>query len=122
MRLTTVGVSTVECLMAITVFGLGALGAAGTVTLGVRTGASGTHIGAAVRIAAEVLDSVRFQFRDRQHSCLMLTPGRRAGPGGEVVDWSVVPAGLGAQLVVRLSYLTPTGQHRDSIVGFLPCR
>lgn len=122
MRLSTVGVSTVECLVAITVFGLGALGAAGTVTLGIRTATSGTHIGAAAGIAAEVLDSVRFQFRDRQHACLTLTAGRRTGPGGEVVDWSVVPAVLGARLVVRLTYLAPTGQHRDSVVGFVPCR
>ncbi len=122
MRWTTAGVSTVECLIAITVFGVGALGAAGTLTLGIRTSASGTHLGATTRIAAEVLDSLRFQFRDRQHACLLLTPGRRTGPGGEVVDWSVVPAALGARLVVRLSYLAPTGQHYDSIAGFLPCR
>lgn len=122
MRPTAAGISTIECLVAITVFSLGALGAAATTALGIRTAASGTHLGTATRIAAEVVERAQFQLRSGQQLCSVLTPGNRTGPGGVVVNWTVTPVALGTRLVVGLTYMTPTGQHSDSVVEFLRCR
>lgn len=122
MRLTARGFSTVECLVALTLFSLGALGAAGTIALGIRTAASGTHLSRATRIAGEVQDMMRYRLRTSQRSCSLVTPGRRIGPAGEVVDWSVAPASGGVRLVISLTYATPTGHGTDSIPGFLRCQ
>jgi hypothetical protein len=121
MRVPNSGITTIECLVAITVFSLGALGAAGTITFGIRAAASGTRLGTATRIAAEVFESAQYQLQTRQQSCAVLAPGRRTGPGGEVVDWAVAPVARGARLVVTLTYMTPVGQHGDSVVEFLRC-
>jgi Tfp pilus assembly protein PilV len=63
MRLSIHGVSTVECLVALTVFSLGALGAAGTIALGIRTAATGTHLSRATRIAGEVQEMMEYRLR-----------------------------------------------------------
>ncbi len=115
------GVSTVECLVALTVFSLGALGAAGTVALGIRASASGNHLGTATRLAQEVIEEAHQRLTMGQQSCAVLGPGRRNGPGGEVVSWGLVAVDGGARLVMALSYATPVGQHTDSIKSFLRC-
>jgi Tfp pilus assembly protein PilV len=121
MRLTAHGFSTVECLVALTVFSLGALGAAGTIALGIRTAATGTHLSGATRIAGEVQEMMQYRLRTSQRSCSVVTAGGRSGPAGEAISWSVAPASGGVRLVISLTYATPTGQRTDSIPGFLRC-
>lgn len=115
------GVSTIECLVALTVFSVGALGAAGSVALGIRTMASGTHVSAATRIAGEVIETAYFRLKAAQQSCSAVAGGGRRGPSGEAVNWVVSPVDGGARLLISLTYATPTGQHTDSIQGFLRC-
>lgn len=111
-----------ECLVALTVFTVGALGAAGTMALGIRTAASGTHAAAAARLAAEALEALRHRLRLGHQACAVLAPGSLTGPSGEALSWALTPAagGVGVRLVI--TYATPAGQHIDSIRGFLRCQ
>jgi Tfp pilus assembly protein PilV len=121
MRCSSRGVSTVECLVALTLFSLGALGAAGTITLGIRTAATGTHLSSATRMAGEAFEAAQSQLRSGRQSCSVLRAGSRNGPGGETISWTVQPAVRGARLIIALTYATPTGQRTDTILGFLRC-
>ncbi|MEO8140346.1 MAG: hypothetical protein ABI742_11910 [Gemmatimonadota bacterium] len=115
------GFSTVECLVAITLFSIGALGAAGSTALGVRAYSRGTHVAAAARLAGEVIVDLRHRLRIGQLSCARLSPGSRNTPAGEVVSWALTPVSRGVEVRLALSYATPVGQHTDSAEVFLRC-
>ncbi len=115
------GISTIECLIAITVFSLGALGSAGTVALGIRLSTRGTHAAEAARLAAESLERLRSSLANSSRSCAALTPGSLSGAPGQTARWTIRPAAGGAEISILTSYPTPTGQHVDSASGFLRC-
>jgi hypothetical protein len=115
------GFSTVECLIAITLFSVGALGAAGSAALGVRAYSRGTHVAAAARLAGEVIVDLRHRLRIRQLSCNGVSPGSRNAPSGEAVSWVLTSVNRGVEVSLALSYATPVGQHTDSAEVFLRC-
>jgi hypothetical protein len=111
----------VECLVALVVCSLGALGAAGTAALGVRIAANGNHVAAAARLTEEVVGALRLRLRLAQGSCAALTPGSRIGPSGLAVNTALTPVRGGVGVILTVSYATPGGQHVDTIHGFLSC-
>lgn len=116
------GFSTVECLVAITLFSVGALGAAGSAALGVRAYSRGTHVAVAARLAGEVIVDLRHSLRIGQLSCAGLSPGSRNAPTGEIVSWTLTSVSRGVEVNLALTYATPIGQHIDSAEVFLRCR
>ena len=115
------GFSTVECLVAITVFSIGALGAAGSAALGVRAASTGSHVATAARLGGEAIVDLRHRLRIGQLSCAGIGPGSRSAPGGELVSWALTSVGDGVEVRLALSYATPVGQHTDSARVFLRC-
>jgi hypothetical protein len=114
--------STVECLVALIVFSLGALGAAGTAALGVRAFATGTHAALVARLAGETVSGLRHQLRIGHQSCAAVSAGSLVGASGETVNWTLTPADRGVDITLALGYRIPVGQHTDTIHGFLPCQ
>ena len=118
----TRGFSTVECLVALIVFSLGALGAAGTAALGVRAFASGTHAALAVRLAGRGRRRAAARPPISQQSCAAISAGSLSGPSGETVNWTLTPADRGVDVTLALGYRIPVGRHADTIHAFLPCQ
>jgi type II secretory pathway pseudopilin PulG len=116
------GFTTVEALVAVTVFGLGALGAAGSVAVAIRSTTRGSHLSRGTRLLAETFDSLRGEVREAGHRCLPLVGGTRSGSGGEQIQWTTRPARGGRELVLVLAYPTAAGVRQDSVAGFLRCQ
>jgi Tfp pilus assembly protein PilV len=115
------GFSTVECLIAVTVFSLGGLGAAGTAALALRLSARGSHAAQSARLAAESIELLHSQLRIGGQRCASVGSASRVGPSGEVARWVLTGVTGGMDLSIVTSYPTPSGQHTDSIHGFLRC-
>lgn len=108
--------------MATTIFGLGALGAAGTMAVALRSAAQAGHAARGGRQVAERVELLQGQLRAAGQNCAAVSPGSLTAVTGETVQWSLRPVSGGLDLLVSLSYPTPQGQHQDSLYGFLRCR
>jgi type II secretory pathway pseudopilin PulG len=111
------GLTTVECLVALVVFSLGALGAAGTGALALRTAGEGWRASASARVAAARIDSLRLA----RLPCGVSRSGSRQLPGGIAEQWSAQAAGRGHVVVVVITRAAPRGPVRDSIESYLTC-
>ncbi len=118
------GLSTIEVLLAIMVFAIGVLGAAGGLAHGLRATALGSHQAEAARAGASVLAELAVTARQGAAPCAGLpTPGR-AGPGGEQATVVLVPQGGGGGVAVQLllRYPGPSGNRTDTLWSFLRCQ
>jgi Tfp pilus assembly protein PilV len=115
------GVSTVECLVALVLFVVGALGAVGTIALAIRMAAEGSHLAGGARLANGTLGQIRDAVEAAGHTCAAVSAGRVDAYGNEVA-WSTEPDSGGRRVLLLVSYATSRGRHRDSVIGFVPCR
>jgi len=120
MPLSTAGLTTVECLVALGVFAIGTLGAAGTTAFALRTAEEGARAAAAARLASSSLDSL-VGVASRSGGCAALAPGAGTGTEGAVARWAFRPAGAGMEVRLVLAYPTVRGAHHDSLWSYLPC-
>jgi hypothetical protein len=120
MSLSTAGLTTIECLVALGVFAIGTLGAAGTTALALRTAEEGSRAAGAARLASSSLDSL-VGVASPRGGCAALVPGAAIGAGGTVVSWAVRPAAAGTEVRLVLAYPTVRGAHHDSLWSYLPC-
>lgn len=116
------GFSTVECLVALVILSIGALGAAATSAYALRTVGEGNRAVRAARLLAAQTGQLRLKVRQASGSCLLLTGGLALGPHGERLTWQVGPAQGGRQLTLVVTFPTARGQHSDTTPGFLACR
>jgi len=116
------GISIVECLVALTMLSIGALGAGGTAAYALRTVVEGNRAGRAARLLAAQTGQLRLRVRQAGGSCLALSGGQVSGPDGEQVRWQVSPRPGGQDLSFLISFPTVRGQHADTALGFLACR
>lgn len=116
------GFSTLECLVAILLMSIGALGAAATSAYAIRTVGEGNRAVRAARLLSAQTGQLRLRLRQAGGSCLALTAGLALGPHGEQLSWQVGSGQGGRQLTLVASYPTARGQHADTTSGFLACR
>jgi Tfp pilus assembly protein PilV len=116
------GLTTVECLIALVVFTVGMLGAAGTTALAVRQGAAGTRAASAARLAVATLDSLRGSVSAAGGRCSALASGSATGQHATSAEWTVSPERAGRAVRLTVSYPTTSGRHRDALWSFLSCR
>ncbi len=118
------GLSTIEVLLALSVFAIGALGAAGGLSQGLRATALGSHQAEAARAGATALAELVVAARQGAAPCAGLPAPAGAGPGGEQAVIVLVPQGGGGGVAVqlRLQYPGPSGLRADTIWSFLRCR
>lgn len=122
MRTDIRGFSIIECLVALTVLSIGALGAAATGAYALRTVGEGNRAVRAARLLSAQMGQLRLKVRLAGGSCLALGGGQVSGTGGEQLVWLVSPAPGGQQLTLVVSFATARGQHTDTTPGFLACR
>ena len=118
----TRGVSTIECLIALVVFTIGALGSVGTVALGLRTAAEGAAAASSARLAAGVLDSLRAEVESGGKQCSVVSAGSSHGPHQVESRWQLTALPGGQQVELLVHYRAARGDHVDTLRDFLPCR
>ena len=121
---TPTGLTTIEVLLALVLFAIGALGAAGGLASGLRATAMGGHQADAARTAASALAELAVAARQGMTPCAALPTPSRAGPGGEQATILLAPVGGGGGVTVQLllSYRGPAGPRTDTLRSFLRCR
>jgi prepilin-type N-terminal cleavage/methylation domain-containing protein len=120
-RISTVGFSIIECLVALVVFAVGVLGAAGTIALAERSGAEGARAVAAAELALVTLDSLRVASA-AGHGCSALAPGVWSGREGTTAQWTIFSTSSGVDVRLVVAYPTVRGNRADTLWSAFPCR
>jgi type II secretory pathway component PulJ len=114
------GTSTVEALVALTLFALVGLSAAASAALSLRAATEGSHAARAARLATAIAQDLGRLSRTHG-GCRSLVPGRTSAPSGESARWWFEPALGGAAVHIEVSYQTVRRQHSDSLWSFVRC-
>ena len=114
------GTSSIEALLAVTVFGIVALAAAGLATLSLRTAAAAARASRAARLATGIADSLGGD-SGPDRACDRFFAGQSVEPG-VTAQWSFHPVAHGFDVLIETSYRTITGTHADSSWSFVRCR
>lgn len=122
MRLGVGGFTIIECLVALVVFSVGVLAAAGTTALALRAVLEGEGAAAAAGLARSTLDSLRFQVASAGGECSAAASGSASGPRGTTVDWALTAALHGRSLRLVVAFPTVRGRHADTLWSHLSCR
>ncbi len=121
MRVNNHGVSTIECLVALTLLAIAALGNAASLVYSLRTLGEGNRTVRAARLLSAQTGRLRLVVRLAGGSCTPLTSGQISGSLGEQVAWQVGAAPGGRSLTYIVSFSTVRGQYTDTTSGFLAC-
>lgn len=116
------GTTLLECLVALTVFAVGALGAGATIGLSARLAGEARRAAAAGRRFSDDFEGLRQLVQAAAGNCPSTLPPAATGPGGVVIQWSGAPGIGGLTLRYVISYPTVRGLHADTGQGFLACR
>lgn len=122
MRADRRGVSTVECLVALTILTIAALGNAASSVYAVRTIGEGNRTVRAARLLSAQTGRLRLAVRLAGGSCQPLTGGLIPGSHGEQLVWQAGPVPGGQVLTYVVSFPTVRGQYVDTTFGFLACQ
>ena len=117
----TSGFSLVELLLALVVFSIGALGAAGTFAWALRATSAGTHAAQVARLTATALGAVRGP-AGRGAPCAALPAPSLTGPGGESATVTLAPSAGGVTLLTVLRYPAHAGIRTDTVWSFVRCQ
>ena len=115
------GFTTVECLVALIVFAVGVLGAAGTMALAWRAEMAGERAALAARLGGSVLDSLRGVVVADGGRCDQLAGGVSDGPHGIRAAWAVLPSASGREAILTLSFRSLAVTATDTAWTFIPC-
>jgi hypothetical protein len=116
-----IGLTTIECLVALVVFAVGVLGAAATIALALRAEAAGAHAATAARLAGTVLDSLRGVLDAQGGRCSAVASGSAMGTPGTGARWEVSPAVGGQEVNLVLSFPSVGRVSAETAWTFLPC-
>lgn len=116
------GFSTIEVMVALVVFTIGVLGAAGTLALAWRTEMAGERASVASRVAGSVLDSLRTEVLHRQGRCTAVSAGTARGPHATSVSWRPSASAGGREIWLTLSFGSLAATATDTVWSFVPCR
>lgn len=116
------GVSTVECLVALTLLAIAALGNAASSVYALRTIGEGNRTVRAARLLSAQTGRLRLAVRLAGGSCQPLTGGLIPGSHGEQLAWAAGPVPGGRSITYVVSFPTVRGQYTDTTFGFLACQ
>ncbi len=116
------GVTLLECLLALTVLAVGALGAGATIGLSTRLAGEARRASAAGRRFSGDFEGLRDLVHAAAGRCPATLPGPVPGARGVLIQWSGTPATGGLVLQYIITYPTARGIHADTGQGFLACR
>lgn len=115
------GISVIECLIALTVFAVGGLGAAATLALALRMAGEGRRAADAARLLAGDLDRLQLEVSLLGGRCPGSLPVAGQGLHGSAIQWRSLPVPGGLGLEFFLTFPTVRGQHADTGQGRLAC-
>jgi type II secretory pathway component PulJ len=115
------GFTTLEVLLGLIIFTLGALGATASVAFATRLAHEGSQAARAARLLQEESARLTAAIAGAGGSCAAARPGARTGPAGLQLSSVLFPAVRGRALRMTVTYPTARGQHTDSAAGFLVC-
>jgi Tfp pilus assembly protein PilV len=115
------GFTTVDCLVALTLFSVGVLGTTATVALAIRAAAEGSHAARAARLLLAESARLSANVSRGAGACSAATPGYRLGQAGLRLLSSATAAVGGQRVQMIVTYPTVRGQHTDTASTFLPC-
>jgi Tfp pilus assembly protein PilV len=116
------GITTVECLMALMVFTVGVLGAAGALSLAIRVEMAGANQARAARWTGNVLDSLRADRDQAAGSCAPISSGWLSQPRGLSGQLVSVPVAGGRVVELALDIPSIAGVAGETVWTFIPCR
>ena len=116
------GTTTIEALIALLVFSIGGLAAAGTAMLSLRAAHVGVRAARAARLLESVVDHLAGAVVATNGRCGSLTPGAASNGRGESVRWSFLQVPHGRTVAIEISYGAPSSQRPDSAWSFVRCR
>jgi hypothetical protein len=120
--LSTRGISVIECLVALTVFSVGALGTVGTLALSTRLAGEARRATGAARQLAGELDRLELLVAVSGGACPATLPAPLSSLTGATIVWQAQPAPGGLRLQYVVGYPTARGFHADTGQGYLRCR
>lgn len=115
------GFTLIECLVALLVLGVGALGAVGTMALAWRVEAAGDRAALVARLGGSALDSLRGVVAAGEGRCAALSGGVSDDRGARAI-WVLTPSAAGQEVRLALSFRSLAGTSTDSAWTFIPCR
>jgi type II secretory pathway component PulJ len=115
------GFTTLEALLALVVFTLGALGATASVAFATRLAQEGSQAARAGRLLQEESARLVAEIAGAGGSCAAARPGSRTGQAGLQLSSTLFPVMRGRDLRMVITYPTAGGPHTDSASGFLVC-
>lgn len=115
------GFSTVEAMVALVVFAIGVLGAAGTIAVAWRAELAGERASAVSRMAGSLLDSLRTEVINGQGRCDRLSGGIANGAHASRASWDTRPSAGGREVWLTLSFTSIAALATDTVWTFLPC-
>ncbi len=118
----TGGFTTIEVMVALVIFAVGLLGAAGTMALAWRAELHGEAAAAASRSAGSLLDSLRGEVLNARGGCGALGGGVESTPRGGWLTWVATPSAGGRELLIAASFPSLSSAASDTLWSFLPCR
>jgi hypothetical protein len=115
------GTGTIEALIALVLFTMGALAAAGVAAVSLRSASAGTHQGRGAWLALG--SAAEFTRRAAEGGgCSAFSPGSLAGFDGTILRWSFRPQGRGLAVVLIATYPTGSRLRFDTLWSFVPCQ
>lgn len=116
------GFSLLELLLALVLFGVGALAAARALGVAFHLTGTAVHQAEAARLATTSASGLVRQARGGSAPCGALAVAPLAGAGGVSAAAAMRPVAGGVELSVELRYTGPAGPRTDTLWSFLPCR
>jgi Tfp pilus assembly protein PilV len=115
------GIATIEALIALVVFSIGGLAAAGTAKLSLRAAHTGIRAARAARLLEGVVDHLSGAAFATDGRCDGLAAGADSNGRGEWARWSLQEAAHGRVVTIEVSYGASSGQRPDSALSFVRC-
>ena len=115
------GASTVEALIALVLFAMGGLAAAGTITGSLRAASTSVHTRRGAWLALAKAAELR-QLAAHAGPCTGFLAGSRTAPGGTTLSWSFSPEPRGLAVLFIGTYPASGRSRSDTMWSFVPCR
>lgn len=115
------GTGTIEALIALVLFTMGALAAAGVAAVSLRSASAGAHRGRGAWLALG--SATEFTRRAAGDSgCTAFSPGTLAAYDGTILRWSFRPERRGLAVVLIGTYPSGARLRSDTLWSFVPCQ
>jgi hypothetical protein len=121
MRLGSRGTGSVEALIALVLFAMGAVAASGVAVAGLRSASAGRRVGRGSWLAlGSAAEFTRLAARDGR--CAVFSSGTRSASDGTILRWAFRSEHRGLTVLLTCTYPAAARLRTDTLWSFVPCR